>query len=186
MGGRVGSGERCCWPLNAQSVRRRDEVRRSRVVITNLTLLAACFAASLQLTSCSFLRLDPVTAEQRRIAPTTDESRTVVVLEPMVWMNAPEYRASKGVRLPMGVYTLVAEDSDYLYFQSPNPIEMRVLERGVPVDGQDFSGGLALAKRFSMVPAATYIDVNPDDKMLVMKHGGDFLQMEGRQWKKSW
>jgi hypothetical protein len=63
---------------------------------------------------------------------------------------------------------------------------MRVLERGVPVDGQDFSGGLALAKRFSMVPAATYIDVNPDHKMLVMKHGGDFLQMEGRQWKKSW
>lgn len=104
----------------------------------------------------------------------------------MVWMNAPEYRASKGVRLPMGVYALVAEDSDYLYFQSPDPIEMRVLEGGVPVDGQNFSGGLALAKGFNMLPAATYIDVDPDHKMLVMKHGSLFLQMEGRQWKRSW
>jgi hypothetical protein len=148
-------------------------------------IAAAAIGASLLLVACSLLRLDPVTAEQRNISPVADESKKVVVLEPMVWLDAPEHRASRGIRLPMGVYNLVAEDPDYQYFQSPELIEMRVFEDGVAVDGNDFPGGLALAKGFNMVPAATYIDVNANEKMLVMKHGSDFLQMEGRRWKRT-
>ena len=73
-----------------------------------------------------------------------------------------------------------------MYFRAPAPIEMRVLKSGTPVDGRDIPGGLALAKAvFSMVGAVTYIDAGPDQKMLVMKLGFEFIQMRGRQWEKS-
>ena len=121
-----------------------------------ITLVALSLTSAVALVACSLIRLDPVTAERRSIISISDEFRNVVVLEPMVWLDAPPYRASKGVRLLMGVYPLVAEDSDYLYFESPDPIEMRVFENGFSVDDQDFPGGLAFAKGFSMVPAATW------------------------------
>jgi hypothetical protein len=159
--------------------------RRTLNIAMRIALVALSLALADALGACSLLRLDPVTAERRSVISISDEFRNVVVLEPMVWLDAPPYRASKGVRLLMGVYPLVAEDSDYLYFQSPDPIEMRVFENGVPADEQDFPGGLAFAKGFSIVPAATYIDLDPDHKMLVMKHGGDFMLMEGRQWKRN-
>jgi hypothetical protein len=87
--------------------------------------------------------------------------------------------------LPEGTYALEAEDVDYLYFRAPRPIELRVLDHGQPVHGRDVPGGLAIAKGFSMVPAATYIDAEPGTKTLVFKHGGEFLSMRGSKWKKS-
>jgi len=137
------------------------------------------------LASCSLLRVDPVTSEQRRAALVTDESKTVTLSEPIVWLNAPAHRASKGVRLPAGQYSLEAEDEDYLYFRAPAPIEMRLLQDGRPVEGPDVAGGLALGKAVLPVSPAAYIDVDADHKMLVMKLGYEFLQMRGKQWMQS-
>ncbi len=43
-----------------------------------------------------------------------------------------------------------------------------------------------LSKRsFRMVPAEAYIDGDGTSKIMVWKLGGDFLAMEGKQWRKS-
>jgi hypothetical protein len=58
--------------------------------------------------------------------------------------------------------------------------------------GQDTSeeytktGGLMLAKRaIRLVPGAGYVDADGSSKKMVWKLGGDFLALEGRQWRKS-
>lgn len=133
---------------------------------------------------CSLIQLDPVTADERSVVPVSAGSKTVTFVEPVVWLDAPGKLASRGVRLPPGVYRLEAENDQYLYFRAPQPIEMRVLKDGQIVDGRDIPGGLALAKgTLNPVPAVTYIDVDQNRKMHVMKHGFDFIQMRGKQWR---
>ena len=157
---------------------RKQPMTPPRLVV----LLGAAFAFS----ACAALRLDPVVSEDRQVTAISDPSKTVAVLEPMVWTNAPLGSATKGVRLLPGTYSLEAEDADYLYFRAPEPIEVRVLQGGEPVDGRDIPGGLALAKAlFNMVPAATYIDAGPGMKTLIFKHGSEFLQMRDSTWSKS-
>jgi hypothetical protein len=75
-----------------------------------------------------------------------------------------------------GTYALEAEDEKSLYSRAPVPIEMRVLEKGVPVDGRDDEGGLALSKSFvALTPAVAYASISDDRKMHVMKTGNDLL-----------
>jgi hypothetical protein len=142
-------------------------------------------AAAITLLGCAMLQLDPVIAEDRQVTAVVDPSKTVTVLEPMVWTNKPLASATKGVRLPAGTYALQAEDAGYPYFEAPGPIEVRVLKDGQPVDGRDFPGGLALAKGFNIVPAATYVDATEGTKTLIFKHGREFLEMRGSTWTKS-
>lgn len=43
-----------------------------------------------------------------------------------------------------------------------------------------------LGKRLiRLIPAAGYVDDDDASKTMVFKLGGDFLAMEGRQWRKS-
>ncbi|MEM7412223.1 MAG: hypothetical protein AAF430_18485 [Myxococcota bacterium] len=136
--------------------------------------------------SCSWIHLDPVTDEVFTVTPVSDPERTVTFLEPMVWSNAPKHRSTKGVRLLDGTYVLEAEDHEFLYFRSPAVVEMRDLEEGVPVDGRDLVGGLALSKnRFALVSAVAYVSINEHRKKHVMKMGRGFTRLEGRIWEKS-
>jgi hypothetical protein len=71
-------------------------------------------------------------------------------------------RASKGIRLPQGVYVLEAEDADYCISARSAPIEMRTLKDGQPVEGPDIPGGLALAKpTFPTTSPAAYSTSTP-------------------------
>jgi len=106
------------------------------------------------------------------------------VPEGMVWYDASP--PTRGLRFPAGTYVLEAEDSDYLYFRSPAPLEMRVFKDGKVIDGHDIPGCLMLSKRLiSRIPAAGYIDDGGSSKMMVWKLGRDFLHREGKDWKKS-
>lgn len=150
-------------------------------------LFTAAMVLSVFATACSLIRVDPVTAEEREVTPVSDAGRTVTLSEPIVWLDAPGLSATKGVKLPMGDYPIEAEDSEYLYFKAPGPIELRLLEEGAPVDGPDMSGGLALGKGalFPVVSPAVYVDVDSTRRMLVMKLGYDFMQMRGKQWTRN-
>ena len=154
--------------------------------MTRRTAIAALLAVTLA--GCGLFHFDPVTAEDREVTRITDPAKTLTLLEPMVWTNGRTYETStKGERLPEGTYVLEGEDAEYLYFKAPKPIEMRVLKDGKQVDGRDIPGGLALAKSFKLVPAATYLDVGPREGTvtLVFKHGGEFMEMRGEKWKTS-
>jgi hypothetical protein len=101
----------------------------------------------------------------------------------MVWYDASP--VTHGLRFPPGIYTLEAEDSDYLYLRSPVPLEFRVFNDGKVVDSRDIPGGLMIGKHFSVVPAAGYIDGEGTSKVMVWKLGQSFLRLEGTNWTKT-
>ena len=156
-----------------------------------MTLLSRLFTSllliyfSIMLSSCGTLpAFDPHANESRTVASTSNLSKTVAVPDGMVWYTSQT--KSAGLRFPPGAYALEAEDTDYWYFRSATPLEFRSFSGGQTTDSHTSPGGLALGKRsLRLVPAAGYIDGGDSTKVLVWKLGGDFLSMEGKQWRKS-
>lgn len=113
-----------------------------------------------------------------------DASKSVTISDGMVWYAG--LARSSGLRFPPGTYVLEAEDDDYWYFRSPLPLEFRTFQNGKPTDENTKRGGLMLGKQsIRLVPAGGYVDGDGSVKTMVWKLGGDFLAMEGRQWRKS-
>jgi hypothetical protein len=144
---------------------------------------AALWCIAIVASGC--ISLPGAIAEQHSVQSASDPSKAVVFSEPMVWLDAPTYRASKGVRLLPGRYELEAENEDYWYFRAPEPLELRALDGGRSLDGKFVPGGLALSKGFNLDPAVAYIDDNSDQKLHVMRMGRDFLQLRGKTWEPS-
>jgi hypothetical protein len=148
-------------------------VRSASILIAFLSLSAVAYSAE-----------SPLVQESRPVKTATDPKKTVTVPEGMVWYDAS--RPTRGLRFPPGTYVLEAEDSDYLYFHSSAPLEMRLFKDGKIVDGHDIPGGIMLSKRLlTRIPAAGYIDDEGASKIMVWKLGKDFLRREGKDWKKS-
>ena len=157
-----------------------SSVNMRRVIASLLAL-----SCGIALTGCGTLPpLDSTANEIRIIRPASDPSRTVTVPEGMVWYATAS--RSSGLRFPSGTYALEAEDDDYWYFRSPSPLEFRSFANGKPNEEHTRLGGLMLGKRsLRLVPGAGYVDADGSSKAMVWKLGGDFLAMEGRQWRKS-
>jgi len=72
------------------------------------------------------------------------------------------------VSIPVGEYILEAEDGDYLYFRSPNPLEYRVYHPEGYADAMFQLGGIALARESKWdeveYPACTYTDGKKQDQ----------------------
>lgn len=148
----------------------------------------AVAALALPASSCALLvpPLDPIVNEVREVRELSDPARTMTFHEARVWFNGPVSRATKGVRLPDGVYVLEAEDKDYLYFRAPALIQMRRIENQQTREGVDLPGGFALYKRFAIYPfGAVYVDEPPGRKVLVFLFGGEFVPLRGKLWDKS-
>lgn len=126
---------------------------------------------------------NPVTDETRVVRNAHDSSKSVTIVNGMVWYSLDR---AKGMRFPPGTYVLEAEDADYRYFRSPAPLEFREFSGGRVADAQSKAGGIMIAKAaISMVPAAGYVQGDGSTKVMVWKLGGDFLEMRGREWNKS-
>jgi len=130
--------------------------------------------------------LDPNIGTWGTVKSASDPARAVAIPEGMVWYeNATR---DSGMRFPPGNYTLEADDEDYWYFRSAAPLEFRKFSHGQVTEQHLSPGGLMLAKRsLQPVPAAAaYVDGDGQTKLMVWKLGGDFLAMQGHQWRKSW
>lgn len=153
----------------------------------NLKVLAIVLVigGGFSLTSCGTLpSMEPTASEIRMVRPASDPSKTLVVTDGMVWYATAS--RSSGLRFPPGTYVLEAEDDDYWYFRSSLPLEFRSFADGRPTEEHTRFGGLMLGKRLiRLIPAAGYVDDDDASKTMVFKLGGDFLAMEGRQWRKS-
>jgi hypothetical protein len=143
-----------------------------------LILITASF-----LVGCGTLQLSPIANETRAVTTSTDARKVIIVEEGMVWFDAAA--PTQGLRFPPGTYVVEAEDVDYWYLRSPAPLELRVFEQGKVVDAQSIPGGIMIAKRSSMVPGAGYIDGEGQNKVMIWKLGRDFLDLEGKEWKRS-
>jgi hypothetical protein len=140
-------------------------------------------ATAAVLSGCGTLQLNPVASETRTVQAAVDATKKVTVPEGMVWYDAAP--PTHGLRFPPGTYVLEAEDSDYWYLRSASPLEFRVFKGGQIADARNTPGGIMIAKHFSMVPGAGYIDGEGSTKVMIWKLGKDFLNREGRDWKKT-
>ena len=136
------------------------------------------------LSGCGTLQLNPVANETRPVKAVVDAAKTVSVSQGMVWVDSSP--PTHGLRFPPGTYVLEAEDADYWYLRSSAPLEFRVFKNGQMVDGRNIPGGLMIGKTWlRMVPAAGYIDGEGSTKVMIWKLGSDFLNREGRDWKRT-
>jgi hypothetical protein len=151
----------------------------------SISYFLAAFCCASLLGSIAPMAWDPITNEPRVVRPVTDSVKTVTVRDGMDWYAS--FLKSSGIRFPAGTYTLEAEDDDYWYFRSPSPLEFRTFDHGNPTADHTNTGGLMLGKRVvRLVPAGGYIYGDSTNKILVWKLGGDFLKMEGKEWRKSY
>jgi len=137
----------------------------------------------LLLTGC--LTLSPLVNEEKTVTPVNTSTVSVSVPNGMVFYDTRP--ATRGIRFPEGTYILEAEDSEYFYYKSPTPLDLRVFEKGQLVDLKNLNGGLMLLKSsFSMVPGSGYIsDLDPYKKVQIWKLGREFINLEGKEWKKN-
>jgi len=141
--------------------------------------------AALLLQGCSFLSIDPVINDKHRVTAIANSERTVVFLEPLSWANGPDHRATRVLFIPVGTYSLEAQNQDFLYFRGPNPLTMSIVDRGVPTDARQFVGGVAFAKAvLAQIPAEAYVSKSETEKIHVMRLGWDFSRLRGKVWKR--
>ena len=134
---------------------------------------------------CSAVQFNPVTNESRAVTATSDQNKTIQFKESMVWYDKAT-NPTKGILFPDGMYTLEAEDTDYLYFRAPRQFDYRFFTNGEETDRKLINGGLYLSKTFlTAVPAGAYISIDDTNKTLTWKLGGDFLLMEGEKWERN-
>lgn len=143
-------------------------------------LLALACALTSFLAGCAAVS-EATTAEERSVRAASNPNRTLTVLRPA---EATNLLMSRHIAFPPGAYRLEAEDDEYEYFAAPVPLGYRRID-GDNVSQQRIPGGIALAKRFSLVPAAGYASLAPGRKMLTWKLGAEFLSAEGGYWKRS-
>ena len=123
--------------------------------------------------------------EPRPVRIDSDPKKSLTLPNDMVWYTTPT--REHGVLFPAGTYALEAEDDDYWYFRAPAPLDFRTFSHGDQTEQHTSAGGLMIAKHlFRLPPAGGYINADATTKTLILKLGGDFLAMEGHQWRKSW
>jgi hypothetical protein len=140
-----------------------------------LILLASC---------CGCKMLDPTMKEKRIVTPTARNDKTIIFNDSMVWGDRP-WGLTRAIRFPKGKYIIEAEDDEYYYFKAPANIEYRIFKDKKLTDARNMPGGLFYKKYFNILPAGAYLSVSPTEKALTWKLGGDFLNMEGKLWKKN-
>ena len=181
---------RCTAPLHFMKTRSFAIHARSRqrwLILFSLgsmrPIAISTIATVILLAGCGALQLSPVTNESRAVHGATDATKIVTVPEGMVWYDGSP--RTRGLRFPAGRYTLEAEDADYWYLRSPAPLEFRDFTGGQPTSVRNLPGGIMMSKRFSIVPAAGYIEGEGTTEVMVWKLGQEFLQLEGKAWTKS-
>ena len=149
-----------------------------RQLLMGLGVALFCLAA------CGGLELNPLVNEPRTVRLERDPTKTVTVVQEMVFDD--KSHATREIRLPVGTYTLEAEDADYWYMRSPMPLNLRDFKKGVLTESHNIRGGIAIGKyTMRSVPAAGYIDGQESTRILIWKLGKDFLSREGKDFKKS-
>jgi len=141
-------------------------------------------ASTAWLSACGGLQVNPLVNERRDVHPEQDRSKTLTVMHDMVWYDKSP--PAHGLRFPAGVYALEAEDENYWYMRSSTPLELREFRKGGRADSRDLAGGIMIGKYlFRAVPAAGYIDGDGSTRIMIWKLGGEFLSLDGKDWKKS-
>jgi len=145
-------------------------------------LLTASMACA---SGCAGIQLNPLVNERRSVHVDQDQSKSIIVMHEMVWYDASP--PAHALRFPVGIYALEAQDDEYWYMRSSALLGLEAFRKGGRVDDRSIAGGIMIGKySFRAVPAGGYIDGDGSAKILIWKLGSDFMNREGKDWKKSY
>ena len=146
--------------------------------------MVTMLSASVACAACASLQLTPLTNVPRNVHLEQDASKTITVSHDMVFYDASP--PAQGLRFPAGTYALEGQDGEYWYMRSSVPLEFLAFRKGGKADSRRIAGGIMIGKySFRAAPGAGYIDGEGSTRIEVWKLGGDFLKLEGTDWKKS-
>lgn len=124
-----------------------------------------------------------VAAERCETTPAQDPRKVFSVLKEIASYTAGGQ--IEGMALPVGKYTLEAQDADYWYFRAPSPIGHRVTE-GRKVVERRVAGGIRISKHSPGGLAAGYVQGEGSVKELIAElTASEFAWMEGTFWSKN-
>jgi hypothetical protein len=160
--------------------------------------MVVVLSASIACAACASLQPTPLTNVRRDVHLEQDASKSITVSHDMVFYDASP--PAQSLRFPAGTYALEGQDGEYWYMRSSVPLEFlafRYMRSSVPLeflafrkggkaDSRNIAGGIMIGKySFRAAPGAGYIDGEGSTRIEVWKLGGDFLKLEGKDWKKS-
>ena len=141
-------------------------------------------SASIACAACASLQPTPLTNVRRDVHLEQDASKSITVSHDMVFYDASP--PAQSLRFPAGTYALEGQDGEYWYMRSSVPLEFLAFRKGGKADSRNIAGGIMIGKySFRAAPGAGYIDGEGSTRIEVWKLGGDFLKLEGKDWKKS-
>ena len=120
---------------------------------------------------------------QERTVEAATGQRSLVMHEPLNWF-AVEMSDRYDVYLPKGSYRLVAEDTDFQYFEAPERFPSVVTKGSAKPSSRNLVGGIFVGKSGSKTsyPAGAYFDWEGGKKLLVMSFDFRFTSQEGKRW----
>lgn len=116
-------------------------------------------------------------------APVADTTGPAIVFTgPLDWYVVESDERYDAV-LPAGTYPLEAQDNDYRYYKSPNPISLVQSTSEFDRNVQPFAGGLFLAKNAgAKYSSGAYVEYKDGHKLLVLSFDYRFMGQEGTTW----
>jgi hypothetical protein len=150
-----------------------------------LTSCLAILASAVMLVAAAgCFSMNPATDEVHSVYPVRDDTRSVTFKKSLTLYDSKAKVYS--VSIPAGIYVLEAQDDNYWYFACPIPLERAAFHDDGSKVSDMFSGGFMLEKnRGMLVPAGIYLSDGSMNFTMVWKLGSDFMDDEGRAWKRS-
>lgn len=120
----------------------------------------------------------------RKVISKKDSKFDFEMLDILNWYSVESRNLRHDAFLPKGVYSKIAEDTLYNYFEAPKLVKLSVTKNNNVNMSPPMVGGIFFAKdKTAPYPAGIYIDIEENSKMLVMKFNSLFLNKEGDKWR---
>jgi hypothetical protein len=114
------------------------------------------------------------------VSPLTSP-RSLVMVGSLDWFSQ-ERIERYDVVLPKGAYRLVAQDRDYLYYESQDNLSL-LHTTDSDQNSRLFNGGIYISRNpSSKYPYGAYIDYKKGHKLLVFSFDSRFMGQEGSGW----
>lgn len=159
------------------------DVLEQKFLTSVQTRLILSTAALLVLVGCASYSVPEL---RRETTVVEDSGKNFTVLKEISTYDHGARTQRRGVALPVGTYTLEAEDAEYWYFRAPSPVEFRVLEGRRIADQRRIPGGIRIHKQTNAAPPAGYFDGAGGEKEIIAEFTAtEFAWMEGSYWRKN-
>jgi hypothetical protein len=117
---------------------------------------------------------------ERVVSPFTSH-RSLVMVGALDWYSV-EKADRYDVVLPKGTYRVVAQDKDYLYYETPDNLTLLHTTES-DQNSRLFNGGIYLSRNpDSLYQYGAYIDYKNGHKLLVFSFDSRFMGQEGADW----